>query len=123
VQNERLRTDFVSLPHADPARAARDAGLVEARRKAVLELEDAEEEVVASNLGDYVMLWAHDADEAVEDWRTKWGGLMETTTAGCGAGSATVSAAAAAAADARRASVTVHLEVSHESRTTGVEVC
>jgi salicylate hydroxylase len=75
--SERGKTDFVSLPRGSAARTARDEGFKAAMAAAVEELEDAEEEVVATNLGDYVAQWAHDAHDAVEDWWTKYGGILD----------------------------------------------
>lgn len=107
ADNERSRTDFVSLPRDDPSRTARNEGFKEAMAHDVLELEDAEEEVVANNLGDYVMLWAHDAYEAVDDWRTKWGAALQSVARG----------------DACLArSVAVHLEVIQESKAAHIDL-
>lgn len=101
-ESERQKTDFVCLPVGDPDRAARDAGTRAAAAAHILELEDADEEVVAANWGDYVTQWAHDAGEAVEDWWTKWGTMFER--------------AGGNAAD--KSAINVHLEVSSEIKHT-----
>jgi hypothetical protein len=107
--NERQRTDFVSFPRGDPNRTARDAGFQEAMAADVLELEEADEVVVSSNLGDYVTLWAHNALEEVEDWRVKWGKILETSSGG-------------QVAHTRGRSVTIHLQVMKETKTTNVDL-
>lgn len=101
-ESERHKTDFVCLPLGHPDRAARDAGTRAAAEAHVLELEDADEEVVAANWGDYVMQWAHDAGEAVDDWWTKWGTMFDR----------------AGGNEPEKTTINVHLQVSSEIKHT-----
>jgi salicylate hydroxylase len=70
--SELRKRDFVCLP-LGPEQQARDDGLRDARARALLDWDDAEEEFLRETWEEYIDLFAFDAREAVEDWWTKWG--------------------------------------------------
>lgn len=75
--SELRKRDFVCLP-IGPEQQARDDGLRDARARALLDWDDAEEEFLRDTWEEYIDLFAFDAREAVEDWWTKWGRLYRT---------------------------------------------
>ncbi|KAH7922548.1 FAD/NAD(P)-binding domain-containing protein [Leucogyrophana mollusca] len=75
--SERQKRDFICLPHG-PEQRARDEGLREARSRALLDWDEADEEFLRDTWEEYIDLFAFDAREAVEDWWTKWGNAMRT---------------------------------------------
>jgi salicylate hydroxylase len=74
--SERSMVDFICLPPG-PARTARDAGFRRAAMARVDDWEDAPDEIIAEGWSGYVVQWAYDAEEAVEDWWAKWGTMFE----------------------------------------------
>jgi salicylate hydroxylase len=74
---ERRKVEFLSLPAGSSERAQRDAGFRETMEHGVLSINDSKDEIVSRHLSHYVRAWSYDAYEAVEDWWTKWGGILE----------------------------------------------
>lgn len=70
--SELRKRDFICLP-LGPEQQARDDGLRDARARALLDWDEAEEEFLRDTWEEYIDLFAFDAREAVEDWWTKWG--------------------------------------------------
>ncbi|EGN94432.1 hypothetical protein SERLA73DRAFT_114656 [Serpula lacrymans var. lacrymans S7.3] len=73
--SERQKRDFVCLPHG-PEQRARDEGFRQARKRALLDWDEADEDFLRETWEEYIELFGFDAREAVEDWWTKWGGAM-----------------------------------------------
>ncbi|KAG1764275.1 hypothetical protein EV702DRAFT_1182618 [Suillus placidus] len=70
--SELRKRNFICLP-LGPEQQARDDGLRDARVRALLDWDEAEEEFLRDTWEEYIDLFAFDAREAVEDWWTKWG--------------------------------------------------
>ena len=66
---------------AGPAADARNAGMRALLSQAQLDWDESDEEYLRETYGDLVEQYAYDANEAVDDWWTKWGPLLERYSA------------------------------------------
>ncbi|EPQ54316.1 FAD/NAD P-binding domain-containing protein [Gloeophyllum trabeum ATCC 11539] len=75
-RSEHEKHEFLSLPYG-PLQKMRDEGLRIAMQKELLDWDEADEEYLRSNWEEYIRMFDYDASEAVDDWWSKWGSLMD----------------------------------------------
>jgi salicylate hydroxylase len=82
TQRSEIRgRDFIVLPNG-PEKTARDEGMRGALAMALLDFDDADEEYLRKSWGTYIYIFAHDANEAVDDYWSKYGRML-TSLHGC----------------------------------------
>ncbi|TFK49266.1 FAD/NAD(P)-binding domain-containing protein [Heliocybe sulcata] len=77
LPSELRKQQQVTLPADSDARVIRDNGLRAVLAQAVLDWEQADEELLRSQWEEYIRMFNYDADEVADDWWIKWGKLMD----------------------------------------------
>jgi len=77
LPSELRKQQQVTLPANSALRVIRDSGLRAAMAQAVLDWEQADEELLREQWDEYIRMFDYDADEVADDWWIKWGKLMD----------------------------------------------
>jgi len=73
---ERDKREFTCMP-LGPRQIARDAALREDKRKAPVAWNSGDDQYLRSRWEEYINIYDYNANEAADDWWTKWGTLVE----------------------------------------------
>lgn len=81
VRTEMERVMFGLLEEDDPNRAARDAGLVEARKRQKLDFSSMADSYLGHQFEDFKDSYLYEAYDAADDWWVDWGVIGERMAA------------------------------------------